>query len=328
MALYGQHMKQVSPHHSSVQSSGPSVMGQATVFEQPKGSVLPWCNPWCHLQEHKESPCLHLPVPLFAPFLGWLLGLRHLSCPWGTQRMQRGRGRRACPAPNKHFQRSLWSTDGALELSKGLLREGRAGRQHCVCCTGHIHGNKGREAKRPLQSQQSRLFTSLFVRSFRLKTLEQIYTSKCTQEVGKLNMNTRPTGCSVQETENGINPLNWRPKHRLCPVELPSGVPSHPSAGLHGGEAVGNSSGGLDEGPTRSGPPAQNCPSTCKGWAAVGTSIRQLVQKENKALGSTWSTWKFTKTALSPNTKTLELPQKVPLLDPAVKSHLSGNAAA
>lgn len=56
-------------------------------------------------------------------------------------------------------------------------------------------------------------------------------------------MNTRPTGCSVQETENGINPLNWRPKHRPCPMELPSGVPSHPSAGLHSREALGTALG-------------------------------------------------------------------------------------
>lgn len=136
-------------------------------------------------------------------------------------------------------------------------------------------------------------------------------------------MNTRPTGCSVQETENGINPLNWRPKHCPCPMELPSGVPARPSAGLHSGEAVGHSSGGLAEILTRSGPPAQNCPSTCKGWAAVGTSLRQLVEKENKALWSTWSTWKFTKIAL-PKHKNSELPQKVPLLDAAVKSHLLG----
>lgn len=140
-------------------------------------------------------------------------------------------------------------------------------------------------------------------------------------------MNTRPTGCSVQETENGINPLNWRPKHRLCPMELPSGVPCHPSEGLHSGKAVGHGSGELAQIPTRSGPPAQNCPSICKGWAAAGTSLRQLVHKENKALGSTWSTWKFNKVAL-PKYKNSGLPQKVPLLDPAVKSHPSGNAAA
>lgn len=57
---------------------------------------------------------------------------------------------------------------------------------------------------------------------FRTKMLEQIYTSKCTQEVGQLNMSTRPTGCSVQGTKSSINPLNWMAKHCLHPMELPT----------------------------------------------------------------------------------------------------------
>lgn len=65
-----------------------------------------------------------------------------------------------------------WSTDGPLQHSKALLWEGRAGRQHCMCCKGHIHGNKEREASDP--SRASRAVCSFpFVCSFRLKRLSR-----------------------------------------------------------------------------------------------------------------------------------------------------------
>lgn len=193
-----------------------------------KGSVLPWCDPSCHLWEHEA-----VPTPAAPCGSSWqALGLSHPSCPWDTQRLQREEEEGA------HIQ--LPKEHSRLFPAQQRAPVGGEGWQTALCVLHGPHSWKqGKRGKRPLQSQQSRLFISLFVRSFSLKRLSRFTQAKCTQGVGKLSMNTRPTGCSVQETENGINPLNWRPKHRLCPMELPSGVPSHPSVGLHSGEAVG-----------------------------------------------------------------------------------------
>lgn len=132
-------------------------MGQATVFEHPwpKGSVLPRCNPSSHLQEHKA-----VPMPGVAAS-GRPWAQPPLLPPGHTERKREWRKRkeRACSMQGAEAR----STEGVLELSKGPV--GREGWQTapCVCCTGHIHGNKG--GKRP---PQSRLFIP-FVRSFRLK---------------------------------------------------------------------------------------------------------------------------------------------------------------
>jgi len=68
-------------------------------------------------------------------------------------------------------------------------------------------------------------------------------------------MNARPTGCRDQGTESGINPLNWIPKHCLCPLELPTGVPSPSFCRACCGDAASTTAGGLAAALTRSAHP-------------------------------------------------------------------------
>lgn len=121
---------------------------------------------------------LPFPVPLFIPTPGAAPPGR----PWGSAippvpAPGAHRGSREEPSVEEEEgallkEQRRWGTDGPLQHSKALLWEGRAGRQHCMCCKGHIHGSKEREASDP--SRASRAVCSFpFVCSFRLKRLSR-----------------------------------------------------------------------------------------------------------------------------------------------------------
>lgn len=62
--------------------------------------------------------------------------------------------------------------------SKALIWERQADRRHCMYCKGPRSWKQGKRSKQPLQSQQGRLFSALFVCSFRLKCLSR-FTQVC-----------------------------------------------------------------------------------------------------------------------------------------------------
>lgn len=126
--------------------------------------VHQWDKPW-GLNIHGQRALSSLGVTLHAicrstrlsPCLGgssWQApGAQHPPCPWGTEAAGGtecgGRGKSASNGaePLEHRR--------CFRAQKGLLWEGRAGRQHCVCCTGHIHGNKARDASDPSRASRA-----------------------------------------------------------------------------------------------------------------------------------------------------------------------------
>lgn len=161
-------------------------MGQARVFEYawPKASILPWC----HLTSHFGQSTQSLPMcTLFSAFVhrqpphtgaalpGRPQELGHSSClgHQGTNRQQqRSRVLRKSNEYVSSFQRAFlkeqryWMHRRCFTLhSKALIWERRVDRQHCMYCKGPHSWKQGKRSKRPLQSQQGRLFISLFALS-------------------------------------------------------------------------------------------------------------------------------------------------------------------
>lgn len=156
MALYGQHVKQVSAHHPTLESRGPSVKDKPLCLyicgQRAVSSLSVTLQAIC--RSTRLSPCLCLP-PCLERLL--LSGAQPPLVPWGTEAAER---KRAWRRKRKEHVSSIQgaeprSTDRALELSKGPV--GREGWQTalCECCTGHIHGNKEREASEPSRASRA-----------------------------------------------------------------------------------------------------------------------------------------------------------------------------
>lgn len=168
--------------------------------------------------------------------------------------------------------------------SKTLIWERRADRRHCMYCKGPHSWKHGKRSKRPLQSQQSRLFIPLFVCSFRLKRLSRFTQVSALEKwansiwmLGQLAAETK---------EQKVVLILWigYQSTACAPWSFPLGSPPHPSAELAAGMLQAPQRGGwLQPWPD---PHTPKCSSIWRGWAVAGRSLRQVIEQENKTLQS------------------------------------------
>lgn len=165
--------------------------------------------------------------------------------------------------------------------SKTLVWERRADRRHCMYCKGPHSWKQGKRSKRPLQSQQSRLFISLFVCSFRLKRLSRFTQVSALEKwansiwmLGQLAAETK---------EQKVVLILWigYQSTACAPRSFPLGSPPCPSAKLAAGTTAGG--GWLQLWPDLHTP---KCSSIWRGRAVAGRSLRQVIEQENKTLQS------------------------------------------
>lgn len=261
MALYGQHVEQASPQHPALQSRGPSATGQAgclTIHGQRALSSL-GVTLQAICRSGRLSPRLHLPVPLLAPLPGLAgPGAQPSLLPLGhTERGAEsgGRGRRSA---SQGAQPALYSQQRPPV--------GREGWQTALCVLHGPHSWKqGERGKRPLQSQQSRLFIPLFVRSFRLKRLSRSTQLSALKKWANWIWTQGQPAAVSKKRKMVLIPWIGDQSTACAPRSFPVGSPPILLRGCPVGKLWGHSSGGLAEVPGRSGPPAQNCPSHMQG---------------------------------------------------------------
>lgn len=126
--------------------------------------------------------------------------------------------------------------------SKALIWERRADRRHCIYCKGPHSWKQGKRSKRPLQSQQSRLFISLFVCSFELKRLSRFIQVSALKKWANWIWTLGQLAAASKEQKVVLILWIGYQSTACAPWSFPVGSPPRPSAELHGGEAAGHSS--------------------------------------------------------------------------------------
>lgn len=159
--------------------------------------------------------------------------------------------------------------------SKALAWERRADRQHCVSWKEPHWWEQGKRSEQPLQSQQSRLFTPLFVCSFRLKRLSRFAQVSALEKWANWIWALGQLAAETKEQKAGLILWIGYQSTACAPWSFPVGSPSFCRA-----QGAGCSA-------------AQICPRPypweqfhMQGWAIAGRSPRQLGEKENKKLQS------------------------------------------
>lgn len=226
---------------------------------------LPRCTPLCShtaaAHSHRAPPDSHRP----AEWKG--RGHAHVQFP-GMLLKERG-----CWVDRRHFTLP----------SKALVWERRADRRHCVSWKEPHSWEQGKRSERPLQSQQSRLFTPLFVCSFRLKRLSRFTQVSALEKWANWIWALGQLAAETKEQKAGL--ILWIGyQSTACalwsfPVGSPSFCRAAPQEGC-GAQGAGCSA-------------ARICPRPypweqfhMQGWAIAGRSPRWLGEEENKKLQS------------------------------------------